>query len=84
MIVWFLFLLGIYLAFGLLFAIYFAVSGVVKLDKAARGTSIFFRVLIVPGAMALWPYLLRQLVRGAQAPRDERNAHRDIAAGTAQ
>jgi hypothetical protein len=84
MIVWFLCLLGLYLAFGFLFAIYFAVSGVVKLDKAARGTSVFFRVLIVPGAMALWPYLLMQLVRGGESPRDERNAHRDIAAGTAR
>jgi hypothetical protein len=68
-----------YAAAGLLFAIYFAVTGVSRLDKAARGTSVFFRLLIVPGAVALWPFLAMRLIRGAQAPRDERNAHRDLA-----
>jgi uncharacterized membrane protein YphA (DoxX/SURF4 family) len=73
-----LIVVALYLIAGLLFAIYFAASGVVKLDKAARGTSVFFRSLIVPGALALWPYLLRRLIGGKPGPREERNAHREL------
>lgn len=72
-------ILALYVAAGLIFSIYFAAVGVTKLDKAARGTSVFFRILIVPGTVALWPYLVQRLIRGTQGPPEERNAHRDLA-----
>ena len=49
--------LGAYLVCGLLFAIYF-VKNVGRIDHAARGTSILFRLLLIPGAAALWPFLI--------------------------
>jgi len=49
---------AIYFSVGLVFAIAFAVRGVERVDSAARGSSIAFRVTILPGTVALWPVLL--------------------------
>jgi hypothetical protein len=57
-----------YLAGGLLFAVAFVTAGVGRVDAVARGTSAGFRLLILPGAAALWPPLA---VRWARAVRKE-------------
>lgn len=57
-----------YAAVGLLFGLAFVTIGVTRLDPAARGTSVAFRVLILPGAVALWPFLLLKWVSAARAP----------------
>ncbi len=49
----------IYLLIGFLFALYFAFKGVGKIDEGAVEVPNFFRVLIIPGSMALWPFLLK-------------------------
>jgi hypothetical protein len=49
---------------GLLFAIAFVVRGVAAIDPIARGAGIGFRLLILPGAAALWPMLLVRWIRG--------------------
>jgi hypothetical protein len=72
----FLVTLGAYLACGLIFAIPFALVGAKKVDPHAQHGSWGFRVLIIPGAMALWPLLLRRWVSGVSEPPEERNAHR--------
>ena len=69
---------GIYLALGLLFAVPFAARGVNRIDPIANGGTWGFRLMIVPGVVALWPLLLMRWVRAAQPP-IERNAHRDAA-----
>lgn len=74
----FLILLGLYLACGLVFAIPFALVGVRKIDSPASHGSWGFRVLIVPGTMALWPLLLRRWAGGVHEPPEERNAHRRL------
>jgi hypothetical protein len=71
----------VYLALGLLFALAFTCFGVGRIDPAARGSGIGFRLLIVPGSTMLWPLLLRRWLRREQPPR-ERNAHRDAAAAS--
>jgi len=75
----FLALAGIYLGCGLLFAIPFAFIGVQKIDPHAAHGSCGFRLLIIPGAMALWPLLLRRRIAGLKEPPDESNAHRRAA-----
>lgn len=72
----FLILLGSYLACGFLFAIPFALFGVNRIDPHAAHGSWGFRLLIVPGAMAFWPMLLKRWVSGVHEPPEERNAHR--------
>ena len=75
----FLILLGIYLACGLLFAILFLLLGVKKIDPHAAHGSWGFRLLIMPGAMAFWPLLLRRWMKGVHKPPEECNAHRRAA-----
>jgi hypothetical protein len=48
---------AIYLAMGAAFAVAFHWAGLRRLDAAANGAGWFFRVLITPGIIALWPVL---------------------------
>ncbi len=68
---------ALYVAIGLVFALYFVWRGAGGVDPAAAGGSWGFRVMIFPGAVALWPLLVRRLGRGH--PPQERYAHRDLA-----
>ena len=72
----FLIILGIYLACGLVFALPFALVGVKQIDPHAAHGSWGFRLLIVPGTMALWPMLLQRWLTGIHQPPEERNPHR--------
>jgi hypothetical protein len=69
-------LFEMYLAVGGCFAVPFALRFVNRLDAvAAHGTPVF-RLLVIPGAVLLWPLLLVRLLRGDTAPPMERTAHR--------
>jgi len=46
-----------YVLVGLVFGVLFVSVGVARFDHAARGTSLAFRALILPGSVALWPVL---------------------------
>ena len=72
---WLVTLLTIYCAAGLLFAVPFVWRGVDRIDPVAGQSTRGFRVMIVPGVVALWPWLLLRWLRAAGPP-DERNAHR--------
>jgi hypothetical protein len=68
----------VYLAVGVIFALAFVSFGIARVDPSAAGSSVWFRMLVVPGAVALWPLLLSRWVRGKTAP-EECNAHRRAA-----
>ena len=70
----------IYLVLGVVFGVAFAVRGVAALDPYASGSTRGFRILVVPGAMILWPLLLKRWLRGTPQP-TERNAHRGVPGG---
>lgn len=74
-----LILFGAYLACGFLFALPFAFFGVGRIDPHASRGSWGFRLLIIPGATALWPLLLWRWAGGIHEPPEERNAHRQAA-----
>lgn len=67
----------VYVIIGVLFALLFVSFGVSRIDPAARGTGVGFRLLILPAAAALWPLLAWRWLRGTTP--GERNAHRDAA-----
>ncbi len=69
---------GVYAVIGLMFAIFFVTRGVSRIDPAAVGGSIGFRILIIPGVAALWPLMMRRQ-QARKPPPEERNAHRDLA-----
>jgi len=68
--------LAVYLACGFLFALPFAFLGVGRIDPHASHSSWGFRLLIIPGATALWPVLLRRWATGVYEPPEERTPHR--------
>jgi prolipoprotein diacylglyceryltransferase len=65
---------GIYLAIGVVFAVYFVAFRITKYDATAKNSSIFFRVIIFFGACVLWALLVFQIVQNKD--RIEVTAHR--------
>jgi len=55
-----------YLVLGLAFAAVFLPFGVGRVDPAAQGAPFTFRLLVLPGTVALWPYLLRVWIRSGK------------------
>lgn len=60
-------LLG-YAALGLLFAVPFALRGAARIDPDATHGTWGFRLLILPGAAALWPLLALRWMRARSGP----------------
>jgi hypothetical protein len=75
----FLILLGVYFACGSVFALAFAFWGAQRIDPHAAPGTWGFRLLIIPGSMALWPLLLYRWSKGIHEPSEECNAHRHAA-----
>lgn len=69
-----------YLALGIAFSVPFVAFGLQRVDADAKGGTFGFRLIIIPGVVALWPLLLQRWVRGEGSAPAERNAHR-VAAG---
>ena len=76
---WIVTALGVYAGLGLLFAIPFVLRGVGSVDPVAREGTRGFRLLILPGVVALWPIFARRLLTGQSIPPIECNPHRDAA-----
>ncbi len=60
---WLVWTILAYCAVGLVVGAAFVVRGVQRVDAGARGAPMLFRVLILPGAAALWPVVLRWWLR---------------------
>jgi hypothetical protein len=69
---------AIYAALGFVFAMAFAWRGAAVVDPVAHGSTLGFRVLVVPGAALLWPLLAvrwwRAAMGGAQVPGERTEA----------
>ncbi|MDY7095171.1 MAG: hypothetical protein SX243_19515 [Acidobacteriota bacterium] len=67
---------GVYLAFGLLFALACHIFGLSKIDAGVKGAGPWFRLLVTPGLVALWPWMLILWRRGARGEdEDDRVEH---------
>jgi hypothetical protein len=56
----FLIALAVYAIAGMVFAIPFLMRGVVRIDDRAHSAGLGFRLIILPGVIALWPVLIRR------------------------
>lgn len=57
--------LGIYGLVGLMFSLAFVTLGAGQIDDRAREGGWGFRLLLIPGSIALWPYLAQRWWRAA-------------------
>ena len=57
----FLAILGSYFAIGLLFGLYFLFKGAPKIDPLMTDSKKKVRVLLFPGVVATWPFLISKL-----------------------
>jgi hypothetical protein len=55
------FLVAIYFALGLLFAIPFLTRWIRQLDEGSHGAGWGFKIIILPGTIVFWPVLLKKL-----------------------
>ncbi len=46
---------------GIVFAVWFSFFKVSRIDEAATGTSVWFKLIIIPAALLLWPAVWRKL-----------------------
>jgi hypothetical protein len=53
---------GAYVLAGLLVGLAFVARGVGAVDSGARSAGIGFRLVILPGVVALWPIVLRMWI----------------------
>lgn len=62
--------LGIYAVIGLLVGLAFMFGGAGKIDPAAKGKGMPWRVrlLVLPGIVGLWPIMLLKLFRQTEPP----------------
>jgi len=66
-----LLIVAAYLFCGLIFAIPFIAKGITIVDEGAHGSSIGFRIIIIPGAIVLWPFLLRKWIKAKSTGNDK-------------
>lgn len=59
---------GSYLGLGLLFGLWFVSFGAARFDADAKGMPLQARMILLPGASALWPYLALKQLRGKGPP----------------
>lgn len=50
----------IYLGAGLIFSVPFILKGAAKIDEGAKSSGWGFRIIIIPGTVVFWPYLLKR------------------------
>ncbi len=60
-------LLGIYTAIGVAFGVAFVAAGIGRVDPVAKGSTVGFKFIVLPGVALLWPLLLKRWL-GARHP----------------
>ena len=54
--------LGAYLSIGLVVGISFVIAGIGQVDAAAKDTPWTFKLVVLPGVVALWPFVAARWV----------------------
>lgn len=57
----FVYFLYVYFFAGIITAAWFSFYKITKIDAAAKGTSFWFKLIILPAAILLWPIILIKL-----------------------
>ena len=54
----------VYLVLGIFFIIPFLIKGMSKVDEGTHGSTIGFKIIIIPGVIVFWPVLLSKWMKG--------------------
>ena len=54
---------AVYLLVGVVFVIPFLMKGLNKIDEGAHGSTIGFKIIIIPGVIVFWPVLLAKWMK---------------------
>ncbi len=57
---------ALYFGAGAVFALVFLLIGLTRIDHGAKGAGLGFRLMILPGLIALWPLMLIRWLSGGQ------------------
>jgi hypothetical protein len=57
---------ALYAAAGAVFALLFLSLGLTRIDNGAKDAGLVFRLMILPGVIALWPLMLVRWLVGGQ------------------
>ena len=58
--------LAVYGLAGAVFATAFVTAGIQRVDPGAEHAPVTFRLIVMPGAAALWPFLLVRWIRSVR------------------
>jgi hypothetical protein len=64
-------ILAVYLLMGFLFAIPFIIKGVARIDEGAHGSKWGFRIIIIPGTIIFWPFLLKKWIQVSKTVKND-------------
>ncbi len=59
--------LGIYFTMGTIFGLYFIFFGAVKIDPLLRDSKKGVRILLFPGVIVTWPFMMKKLFKSKLA-----------------
>ncbi|CAN5727043.1 hypothetical protein BH10BAC3_BH10BAC3_05440 [soil metagenome] len=59
----FLSAVAVYVLIGVVFTVLFIFRGLQKVDEGTHGSTLGFKLIIIPGCIALWPVLLRKWIK---------------------
>lgn len=57
---------ALYLLLGVLFVVPFLIKGLRKVDEGTHGATLGFKIIIIPGVIVFWPFLLRRWIRAGR------------------
>ena len=60
---WFVRIFAAYVLAGVVFAAAFVTVGIQRVDPVAQHAPVGFRLIVAPGAAALWPWLMACWIR---------------------
>ena len=58
--------LAAYVAAGFFFGVWFVIAAIGRIDAAARESTLGFRLIVLPGVAALWPFLLKRSIEATR------------------
>ncbi len=62
--------LAVYMMAGIAFTILFQIKGLSKIDEGVHGSTIGFRIIIIPGCIVFWPVLLKRWIKVSRTSAD--------------